>query len=230
MWHFLMIFLVLISTQLPSALPARSQSNQSRFGTFLDALQVDLLKNRNVELNKDFRYRDPAGKIWLAPRGWIVDGASIPKPLWSILGGPLDGNYRRAAAVHDVFCDTMEENWSSTHKMFYWAMRADDVSDAKALTMFAGVLAQGPRWHEDKFQTIKRMRPECDVESCRQVEKEVREKIFFYPKPWSSNDRAEFNRAMLEILKSPNRNLLDVERQLNRLYNKNFPIELWGPE
>lgn len=38
------------------------------------------------------------------PRGFVCDGASIPRPLWWIVGHPLSGGPLRAAVVHDYLC------------------------------------------------------------------------------------------------------------------------------
>lgn len=39
--------------------------------------------DRNMRLLKDFFYTDPDGRKWPAPSGSIIDGASIPRPLWT---------------------------------------------------------------------------------------------------------------------------------------------------
>lgn len=35
------------------------------------------------------------------PKGFVTDFASIPRPLWPVVGGPADGKYRKIAVVHD---------------------------------------------------------------------------------------------------------------------------------
>lgn len=35
------------------------------------------------------------------PKGFVTDFASIPRPLWGIVGGPADGPYRKIAVFHD---------------------------------------------------------------------------------------------------------------------------------
>src|SRR5215471_10875317 len=52
---------------------------------------------RNMILVTELRYTDPKGKVWVAPAGSVTDGASIPRYLWSIMGGPFEGQYRNAA-------------------------------------------------------------------------------------------------------------------------------------
>lgn len=53
-----------------------------------------------------FRYfiGSPDSKMWVeVPKGYLTDGASIPRPLWNIL--PPWGQYGQAAIVHDYLCD-----------------------------------------------------------------------------------------------------------------------------
>src|SRR5262245_19425098 len=57
---------------------------------------------RTMTLLGELRYTDPHGEEWIAPIGSIVDGASIPRYLWSIMGGPFEGKYRNASVLHDV--------------------------------------------------------------------------------------------------------------------------------
>ncbi len=41
------------------------------------------------------------------PKGFITDFASIPRPLWGIVGGPADGPYRKIAVFHDGLYRTL---------------------------------------------------------------------------------------------------------------------------
>jgi hypothetical protein len=93
-----------------------------------------------------FGYVDPTRIEWDAPAGSIVDGASIPRFAWSIIGGPFEGKYRDASVVHDVACDQRKRPWESVHEMFYSAMRASGVGSVLAKTMYAAVYHFGPRW------------------------------------------------------------------------------------
>jgi hypothetical protein len=83
---------------------------------------------------------------WIAPKGSIIDGASIPKPFWSVVGGPLDGAYRNASVLHDIACKDKKRPWEDVHLMFYQAMRCSDVPVAKAKMMYWAVYHFGPRW------------------------------------------------------------------------------------
>lgn len=108
---------------------------------------VELLdEGRRVKLVNDFGYIDQYGSRWDVPAGAIVDGASIPRVLWSIIGGPFEGPYRIASVIHDWFCDLRTRPWRAVHRMFYEAMVVSGVAHGRAALMYGGVYWGGPRW------------------------------------------------------------------------------------
>lgn len=117
------------------------------WGRFPTSPKVELLDNgRELRLLDDFAYIDPRGKTWSAPKGIVVNGATIPPEFWSIIGGPLEGEYRNASIVHDQACMRMDEPWEDVHLMFYQACRCGGLSEYKAKLMYAAVYQFGPRW------------------------------------------------------------------------------------
>lgn len=108
---------------------------------------------RGMQLLQKFAYIDPSGKRWEARKGYIVDGASIPRIVWTLVGSPFTGKYRRASVVHDYYCTMKTEPWRDVHRMFYNACRAGGVSEIKAKMMFAAIMfaalyLDGPKWPE----------------------------------------------------------------------------------
>lgn len=93
-----------------------------------------------VMLNK-FSFCDPKGKEWVTEAGYKVDGASIPRPLWSLIGSPYTGNYRRASIVHDRACDVAGSDATrrAADRMFYHACRAGECSIVEATLLYIGV-------------------------------------------------------------------------------------------
>ncbi|MBU1961726.1 MAG: DUF1353 domain-containing protein, partial [Gammaproteobacteria bacterium] len=87
----------------------------------------------------DFWFDDPDGKRWLAPAGSSINGASIPRPLWSTVGSPYTDDYRRASVVHDVACNDPAISRKAADVMFFHACRAGGCSPAKARMLYAGV-------------------------------------------------------------------------------------------
>jgi hypothetical protein len=102
--------------------------------------------NRKMQLLEDFTFVDAKGVKWPAPKGSIVDGASIPQVLWSLVGSPYTGEYRNASVVHDVACVTRDHPWQDVHRMFYEACRAGGVGEQKAKLMYSAVYHFGPKW------------------------------------------------------------------------------------
>jgi hypothetical protein len=120
---------------------------QDNFGTYVGKVQTEWLDDgRKMKLLSDFSYIDPQGIQWNAPKGSIIDGASIPKIAWSIIGGPFEGRYRNASIIHDVACEEEKKTWESVHEVFYCAMIASEVLPTLALVMYAAVYHFGPRW------------------------------------------------------------------------------------
>jgi hypothetical protein len=119
-------------------------------GKFKGRVVTEWLKDtgddRLMRLEEDFIFDDDNGIRWIATKGNITDGASIPRAFWSLMGGPLAGKYRRAAVIHDVYCKAQDRPHRAVHKMFYEAMLADGVGKIKAKTMYWAVKTFGPKW------------------------------------------------------------------------------------
>lgn len=110
---------------------------------------------RSMTLLNELRYTDPKGHVWVAPAGSTVDGASIPRTLWSFMGGPFEGRYRNASVLHDVAYDQHDRPWEDCDRMFYNAMRCSGVGPVEAKTMFYALYRFGRHW---KF-SVKRAKP-----------------------------------------------------------------------
>ena len=111
-----------------------------------------------MRLIEDFLYHDPNGKRWPAQRGSIINGASIPWPLWNKwIGPPYVGNYRRASVVHDIACEMREKICKSSeiaHRMFYDACLCGGVSEKKAKVMYWAVRNFGPKWGVQEAEKV----------------------------------------------------------------------------
>jgi Protein of unknown function (DUF1353) len=101
---------------------------------------------RSMTLLNELRYTDPQGLVWIAPAGSSVDGASIPKSLWSFMGGPFEGRYRNASVLHDVSYDQKKRPWADCDRMFYNAMRCSGVGAVEAGTMYYSLYKFGHHW------------------------------------------------------------------------------------
>lgn len=141
---------VFFLTLIYNGLVFGSDVESEYFGVFEAEPQLEVKSNPNGRptflLLKDFSFLDPNGLSWVVPEGWEVDGASIPKFAWSIVGGPLSGKYLHASIIHDRYCDTKTRTAHDTHRNFLYGMLANGVSDVKAKTMYWAVRTFGPNW------------------------------------------------------------------------------------
>jgi len=100
---------------------------------------------RTMTLLNELRYTDPKGVVWIAPVGSAVDGASIPRALWSVFGGPFEGKFRNASVLHDVAYDQKSRPWQQVDRM-YDAMRCSGVGSVQAKTMYYALYRHGRHW------------------------------------------------------------------------------------
>ena len=116
------------------------------WGKYSGPIRTEWEQGRKMRLLEDVKYTGPDGTVWLAPKGCSIDGASIPKAFWCIVGGPYEDSYRDASVIHDVACDQRTARWQDVHRMFYTGMRCSGVAENRAKLMYAAVVRFGPRW------------------------------------------------------------------------------------
>ena len=85
----------------------------SSFTRFSSSASVEYALAESMELGRDlwrvttpFRYylgTEDTGRYISIPAGYLTDGASVPRVLWSIV--PPWGRYGQAAIVHDFLCE-----------------------------------------------------------------------------------------------------------------------------
>ncbi len=51
-------------------------------------LTENKIPDRKMQMLADFSFTDPDGVVWLTPKEYVVDGASIPRALWTLVGSP----------------------------------------------------------------------------------------------------------------------------------------------
>src|SRR5690348_17334514 len=135
---------------------AAAVADSRPFGYFPNAPQLEWLDDgRDMQLLRPFEYIYQHQVTWIAPKAAIVDGASIPKILWSFVGGPYEGKYRNASIIHDTECKAQSHEWRLVHRMFYNGSRAGGVGWIRAQLMYAAVYYFGPRWKvKDKVPVV----------------------------------------------------------------------------
>jgi hypothetical protein len=113
---------------------------------------------RTMTLLNELRYVDPDGGVWVAPAGSKVDGASIPRSLWTFMGGPFEGRYRNASVLHDVAYEQKKRPPQDCDRMFYNAMRCSGVSAVEAKTMYYALYRFGHHW-KFPIKRAKKVKP-----------------------------------------------------------------------
>ena len=101
-----------------------------------------------MRLVEDFAFRDPAGRQWVAQKGQVLDGRSIPLLFRDLIGPPFAGEYRKSAVVYESQAHRMQESWRAVQRLFYHAIRAEGIPDADAKLMYMALHAGGPRWEQ----------------------------------------------------------------------------------
>ena len=151
---FLAISFLFFSTFLSAKVITLSATHPDpRYGVFSTYyLKVEPLNDNTnrVRLLEDLVFIDTKGKKWTAPKGHVVDGATIPKVFQSMIGTPYGGEYVLASVIHDVAYDEKKESWEEVHRAFYDAMLASGVEANKASLMYIAVYEASERWGEDK--------------------------------------------------------------------------------
>lgn len=144
--------------------------------------------SRMMVLDSSLTYTDRRGTRWTAPTGAKVNGATIPRYLWSSVGSPFVGPYRRASAIHDYFVgendnpDPMNrEAVKRADRMFYEACLEDGCTVKFASTLYAGVrFGTWKRNIRNEFtlkQGVLKPGPDDDKEQDKADEKEFWKKM-----------------------------------------------------
>ncbi|MCR9136711.1 MAG: DUF1353 domain-containing protein [Alphaproteobacteria bacterium] len=100
-------------------------------------------KHRDMKVMSAVSFRSSSGKIWTVPVGAVVNGASIPRALWTFTGSPYVGTYRRASVIHDHYCTVRTEPQRDVHLMFKEGMLADGASWLEANSKYLAVKVAG---------------------------------------------------------------------------------------
>lgn len=112
--------------------------------------KIELLPDGRLgRLLSEITFIEADGDRWPVPVGATLDGASIPRVFWSVMGGPFEGRYRDASIVHDHYCVVRTRPWRDTHRMFHDAMRVSGVGATQAKIMYYAVQRFGPRWPDE---------------------------------------------------------------------------------
>lgn len=71
-------------------------------------------------------------------KGYLTDGASIPSPLWPVIGSPFQPHFLGPAIVHDRMCD-LSFNVEEMSEIFFQTLKLGNTSDRIAELMETAV-------------------------------------------------------------------------------------------
>ena len=110
--------------------------------SFTKVLEFQYVSKGNMRVIRAFDYYlgKPHLKLCVitVPRGFITDGASIPR-LLRFIASPYSGDHVKAAVLHDYLCRTNIINRRLADAIFYDAMIASGVKKHLAIIMHVGV-------------------------------------------------------------------------------------------
>jgi hypothetical protein len=163
--------------------------------------------DRKMKLEEPFHYVDPEDKTWLAPEGCEIDGASIPRALWALVGSPFTGDYRRASIVHDQACRDASGDLSkrrAADRMFFHACRAGGCTIEEATTLYLGVrigaMGDLPLWR-DCLQESYAPRPRTSIPAReRSIEADFRVAAELLAEEEPTDDPAQLEARVDQVL------------------------------
>ena len=117
-------------------------------------IKIEQVSSREYKLLEDILI----GKF-LVKKGFISDGASIPKGLWWLIGSPFTGNYTRAALLHDALYASELYERDICDDIFLNEMEKDGVSWWKRNLMYSAVRSFGwTVWSSHNDEDVSRAR------------------------------------------------------------------------
>jgi hypothetical protein len=158
--RFTLPVLLLIIAVISMSYLDRTETKKGTSEFYPKVITLKELENSNFKELVDDRllFIDSTGQEWLAPKGTITDGASVPRLALWVTDGRYDKNFLKAAVIHDAYCQIENKErcpeqfqkrpWRMVHRMFYEACLAGGTSANMAGIMFAAVWLGGPRWND----------------------------------------------------------------------------------
>jgi hypothetical protein len=126
--------------------PAYSAGPPQFTGTVVLEVLDDVELDHKLRLLEDFSFRDEQGRVWLAPRGGVIDGTSLPRALRLLPGLPPETEFRKASVIHDHHSRARLESWREVRRMLYSASLHEGLGPTEAKLLYAAVYAGGWRW------------------------------------------------------------------------------------
>ena len=123
-------------------------------------------ERRLYVLVSDYLAQLPYSGRWLLIRaGFIFDGASIPRWLWSLIGHPFDPNWCAAALIHDaLYAGELRSRKLCDKELLHVMRRTSKIGHDNARKFFIAVdLFGGGVWRAHTPKSIFDARTECGL-------------------------------------------------------------------
>ena len=106
--------------------------------SFQTDLCVKVIGKQAFEVTSPLVYNDGIVQLTVH-QGFDFDGASVIRPLWSIVGSPMTDGYQRAACLHDALYASQSFDRKICDELFLEAMQSDGVGYFKRYAMYNAV-------------------------------------------------------------------------------------------
>lgn len=87
---------------------------------------------------------------FLIPRGYVWNGASIPKVVRPLIGSPFDGPFVTAALLHDFLYETHGASRTYADQLFHAELLTQGAGAVRAYTMYSAVRMFGAENYNEK--------------------------------------------------------------------------------
>ena len=124
--------------------------------SFKTELYLKVIGDQAYEVMAPLVYNNGIKQITVY-KGFDFDGASVPRPLWGIIGSPMTDGYQRAGCLHDALYASHLFDRETCDNYFLEAMESDGVGYFKRYAMYWAVRAAGwITWEKHKQEEIEK--------------------------------------------------------------------------
>lgn len=130
-------------------------------------------------LKKDFEFTW-LKKTYIIPEGFVFDGASIPRIFWSLIGYPLEDDFRVSSLIHDWCYRTNCLTFNASNTLFHRRLKTYGVHWFKRSLMYSAVNLGGyPTYSRVNKESLEQIR-QCLVDHPLKsmIEKQI--KVSYY--------------------------------------------------
>lgn len=119
---------------------------EARSGRFTTRPPIEPLAMDQWGFTEPLVWVQDDGLTLTVPVGFLMNGASIPRMLWAVIGHPLETEFVYPAGLHDWECTTCKTRSPIVHQRFRAALKAEGVPAVRRWAMWAAVRLFGPRF------------------------------------------------------------------------------------